>query len=77
MKSKKIVILFIVVAISFSYLYFFMNNKSTIIETDNVYTKADIVPIAAKVSGYVKEVFIKDNQEVKKGDILFKIVLSH
>ena len=74
MKSKKIVILFIVVAISLSYLFFFMKDKSNIIETDNVYTKADIVPIAAKVSGYVKEVFIKDNQLVKKGDILFKIV---
>ncbi|MCK5294970.1 MAG: HlyD family secretion protein [Arcobacteraceae bacterium] len=74
MKSKKIVILFIVVAISFSYLFFFMKDKSNTIETDNVYTKANIVPIAAKVSGYVKEVFIKDNQLVKKGDILFKIV---
>ena len=74
MKRKKIVILFIVVAISFSYLFFDMKNNRNTIETDNVYTKADIVPIAAKVSGYVNEVFIKDNQEVKKGDILFKIV---
>jgi len=43
-------------------------------ETDNVYTKADIVPIAAKVSGYVDKVFVKDNQQVKKGDILFSLV---
>ena len=74
MKNKKIVILFIVIVISFSYLFFFMKNSSNTIETDNVYTKADIVPIAAKVSGYVNKVFVKDNQEVKKGDILFSIV---
>jgi len=74
MKSKKIVILFIVIAISFSYLFFFMKNSRNIIETDNVYTKADIVPIAAKVSGYVDKVFVKDNQLVKKGDTLFTIV---
>ena len=74
MKRKKIVILFIVIAISFSYLFFFLNNKSNTIETDNVYTKADIVPIAAKVSGYVNKVFVKDNQRVKKGDTLFSII---
>lgn len=74
MKSKKIVILLIVIAISFSYLYFYMNNSRNTIETDNVYTKADIVPIAAKVSGYVNKVYIKDNQLVKKGDTLFSIV---
>ena len=70
MKNKKIVILFIVVVISFSYLFFYMTNSRNTIETDNVYTKADIVPIAAKVSGYVNEVFVKDNQAVKKGDTL-------
>jgi len=74
MKSKKIVILFIIIAISFSYLFFFMKNSRNTIETDNVYTKADIVPIAAKVSGYIDKVFVKDNQQVKKGDVLFSII---
>ena len=74
MKSKKIVILFIVITIIFSLLFFYMKNSRNIIETDNVYTKADIVPIAAKVSGYVNNVFVKDNQPVKKGDVLFSIV---
>ena len=72
MKRKKIVILFIVIAISFLFIY--MKNSRNTMQTDNVYTKADIVPIAAKVSGYVNEVFVKDNQPVKKGDILFSIV---
>ena len=74
MQRKKIVILLILVAISFSYLFFYIQNKSNVVETDNVYTKADIVPIAAKVSGYVNKVYVKDNQAVKKGDILFSIV---
>lgn len=73
MKKKKIVILLIVIAIAFSYLFFYMQNKSNVMQTDNVYTKSDIVPIAAKVSGYVNRVYVKDNQAVKKGDLLFSI----
>lgn len=53
---------------------FLYNKQSNIVSTDNAYTKADIVPLAAKVSGYIKKVFIKDNQRVKKGDVLFTIV---
>ena len=74
MNRKKIVILFIAIAIALSFLFINMKNSRNTIETDNVYTKADIVPIAAKVSGYVSKVFVKDNQAVKKGDILFSIV---
>lgn len=74
MKNKKIVILLIVVVILCAYLFFYMTNNRNTVGTDNVYTKADIVPIAAKVSGYVDKVFVKDNQQVKKGDILFTIV---
>ena len=73
MKRKKIAILFIVVVVSFSLLFIYLRDSRKIIKTDNVYTKVDIVPIAAKVSGYINKVFVKDNQLVKKGDILFQI----
>src|ERR1700738_3000252 len=39
-------------------------------ETDDAQVSADIIPVIPRVSGYVKEVRINDNQEVKKGDTL-------
>jgi membrane fusion protein (multidrug efflux system) len=38
--------------------------------TDNAYVQADIVNVAAKLQGYVREVKVADNQPVKAGDIL-------
>jgi multidrug resistance efflux pump len=35
--------------------------------------RADVVQIAADVSGLVREVLVRDNQEVKKGELLFRI----
>jgi multidrug resistance efflux pump len=35
--------------------------------------RADVVPVAADVSGLVSDVFVHDNQIVKKGDPLFRI----
>src|SRR3954468_24967364 len=39
-------------------------------ETDDAQLEANISPIVPRVSGYVKEVRVKDNQLVKKGDTL-------
>jgi membrane fusion protein (multidrug efflux system) len=39
-------------------------------ETDDAQINADIVPVIPHVSGYVKKVFVNDNQQVKKGDTL-------
>jgi len=39
-------------------------------ETDDAQVSADIVPVIPRVSGYVTEVRVNDNQEVKKGDTL-------
>jgi multidrug resistance efflux pump len=35
--------------------------------------RADIVKIAPRVSGYIVEVAVKDNQRVRKGELLFRI----
>jgi multidrug resistance efflux pump len=35
--------------------------------------RADVVQVAADVSGLVSEVLVRDNQEVKKGQVLFRI----
>ena len=41
--------------------------------TDDAFLAADIVSIAPRVAGQVKEVFVKDNQIVKAGDPLVEI----
>ncbi len=42
-------------------------------ETDDAQIEADILPVIPRVSGYVKEVRVNDNQMVKKGDTLYII----
>ena len=39
-------------------------------DTDDAQVSADISPVIPRISGYVKEVKVKDNQSVKKGDTL-------
>jgi membrane fusion protein (multidrug efflux system) len=41
--------------------------------TDNAYVQADRVTIAPQISGRVIEVNVRENQTVKKGDVLFRI----
>lgn len=42
-------------------------------ETDDAQVEADILPVIPRVSGYVQQVRVKDNQSVQKGDTLFLI----
>jgi membrane fusion protein (multidrug efflux system) len=39
-------------------------------ETDDAQVSADISPVIPRVAGYITEVRVKDNQQVKKGDTL-------
>jgi membrane fusion protein (multidrug efflux system) len=41
--------------------------------TDDAYVKADYTTIAPKVSGYVAEVLVRDNQQVSAGQVLARI----
>ena len=41
--------------------------------TDDAFTEGDAVTIAPQVAGYVTELRVKDNQRVKKGDLLVLI----
>ncbi|MHC2335387.1 efflux RND transporter periplasmic adaptor subunit [Bradyrhizobium sp. USDA 4454] len=41
--------------------------------TRDGHVRADVVPVAPDVSGFVSEVLVRDNQQVKKGDVLFRI----
>jgi len=75
-KSKKITytiigILLLIGAAIFAYkkISYSMHNE----DTENSQLQTNIVPIAPRISGYVTNIFIKDNQVVKAGDTLIKL----
>jgi multidrug resistance efflux pump len=41
--------------------------------TRDGHVRADVVPVAPDVAGFVTEVLVKDNQQVQRGDVLFRI----
>jgi len=45
----------------------------TVMSTDDAYVQADMVGLSTDVSGLVREVSVHDNQQVAKGDVLFKL----
>ena len=45
----------------------------TQVSTDDAYVEGTISPVSAKVPGHVTELFVRDNQTVKKGDVLLRV----
>ena len=43
------------------------------VSTDDAYTEADSVTVSPQVAGYVAELRVTDNQEVRRGDVLLRI----
>lgn len=43
------------------------------VSTENAYVHADMVAIAPEVDGPISEVLVEENQQVHKGDVLFRI----
>ncbi|ELQ6063176.1 HlyD family secretion protein [Cronobacter sakazakii] len=71
--KKPLIILGIVVVIMVigAIIWWFMTrNLET---TDDAFIEGDAVTVAPKVAGYVTELRVKDNQRVKKGDLLVVI----
>jgi len=60
----------IVIAIAGLYIYMTTGRYVT---TENAYVKADLIIVAAEVSGTVVEVGVADNQMVEKGHLLFRL----
>ena len=52
--------------------YFYVTGGA-IMSTDNAYVQADIVGVSDDISGIVKQVVVHDNEQVKTGDVLFKL----
>jgi membrane fusion protein, multidrug efflux system len=53
--------------------YDYWTNGRFLESTDDAYIKADYTSVAPKVAGYISEVLVEDNQDVKAGQILARI----
>ena len=53
-------------------LYFWLTSGTTV-GTDNAYVKQDIVAISTQINGPVSAVYVRENQRVKAGDILYRV----
>ncbi len=52
--------------------YFWLTGGKSV-GTDNAYVKQDIVSISTQINGPVSAVYVRENQRVKAGDILYRI----
>lgn len=71
--KKPLILLGIVVVIAIVVALIFWLTTRNIESTDDAFTESDAVTIAPKVSGYVTDLRVNDNQRVKKGDLLLVI----
>ena len=65
-----------IVAVLMAFLVWFVHYQTRgkyLETTDDAYIKADAVTVGPKVSGYVEQVFVADNQDVKAGQSLVRI----
>lgn len=53
-------------------LYFWLTSGATV-ETDNAYVKQDITAISTQVNGPVAAVYVRENQHVNQGDLLYRV----
>jgi membrane fusion protein (multidrug efflux system) len=72
-KKKAFMIVGAVVIIGLFAGYFYVQYRKTHVSTDDAFIDGDIHTIAAKISGTVKEIYVTDNQPVRKGDLLLEI----
>ncbi len=72
-KSKRIAIIAGVLSVVLIASILYWIKAAGFESTDNAQLDADIVPIRASVTGYVKTIHFKDNEHVKKGQVLITI----
>ena len=53
-------------------LYIWLVSGRTV-STDNAYVKQDVTAISTQVNGPVSAVYVRENQHVNRGDILYRI----
>ncbi|KAB8313366.1 HlyD family secretion protein [Erwinia endophytica] len=71
--KKPLVILAVVVVVVLIVALWFWLSTRNIETTDDAFTESDAITIAPKTSGYVTKLLVRDNQKVKKGELLVLI----
>lgn len=61
------------VAISTGFFFYWSYWSARHISTENAYVEAEISPVNSRMMGYVKDVFVKENEVVKAGQPLLKL----
>jgi membrane fusion protein (multidrug efflux system) len=72
-KKKAFLIVGAIVLIGLIGAHFYTTYRKTHVSTDDAFIDGNIHTIAAKINGTVKVVHVKDNQPVKKGDLLVEL----
>ncbi|MDE0330572.1 MAG: HlyD family secretion protein [Nitrospinae bacterium] len=50
--------------------YFWWQNWERFVSTDNAYVQSTLTPVSTEIAGVVNKLLVKDNQAVRKGDLL-------
>lgn len=53
-------------------LYFWLTSGRTV-STDNAQVNAHVVEVSAEIAGRISDVYVGENQHVRKGDLLFRL----
>ncbi len=69
---KTVVMLIVPAILIVGGVYYYMTSGGSV-STDDAQVKQDIVSVSAQVTGPIQQAFVRNGQDVKKGDILFKI----
>ncbi|WP_428976989.1 HlyD family secretion protein [Faunimonas pinastri] len=72
-RSLKRPLLFILLPVALIAGGYYYVNGGQIMSTDNAYIQAQSLAVSTDVSGTVAEIDVHNNQQVKKGDVLFKL----
>mgnify|MGYP003627071164 CR=1 FL=1 len=72
-KTGRVLMTLAVVAVAFQIGHGLWDYYTVAPWTRDAHVRADVVAIAADVSGPVSEVLVRDNASVKQGDVLFRI----
>lgn len=71
--SLRLFLLVLVPILAILIALFFYFRGGRYVSTENAYVKSNIVAISSDVSGRAVEVLVKENQRIRKGDVLFNL----
>ena len=71
--KKRVVIIALVISLIFLFIYGYIEYSNYFPSTDDAYVNADSVNVATKVNGYIKKIYVSNNQLVNQGDLLLEL----